>query len=70
MLKVFVYIRVGDNRAILHIPGMHKDAILNLPSMIDILLTKLPFMLLGLVTNIAYDVINNNIALDYLLFKA
>ena len=64
MLKVFVYIKVGDNPAILHIPGMHKDAILNLPSM------KLLFMLLGLFTNIAYDVINNDFALDYLLFQA
>ena len=70
MLTVFVYIKLSDNRAILHIPGMHKDAILNLPSMIDILLTKLLFMLLGLVTNIAYDVINNDFALDYLLFQA
>jgi len=70
MLKMFVYIRVGDNRVILHTLGMHKDAILNLPSMIDIFLTKLMFMLLGLVTNIAYDVINNNFALDYLLFQA
>ena len=70
MLKVFVYIKVSDNRWILHIPGLHKDAILNLPSMIDILLTKLLFMLLGLVTNIAYDVINNDFALDYLLFQA
>ena len=48
-----------------HAQGGHIE----FASMMDMLLTKLWFMRLRLVTNIAYDVNNNNFALDYLLFQ-